>query len=184
MLGDLGDRVHKPASELVLEWKGVKIHYPSATPFDMGIAADENVDMLCYEKDIWAKIKGVSSSRRRERSGSDEHQKEQDAPNGAEGMASSMNPATTDPTAERSSSPPLQEQEHIIVKLEGSWGSAKVKVAGGIMVSDLLQAYSRKWKIVQAEDIKLVFDGEVLARDSCVQDAGIETGDMIEVHPV
>lgn len=202
LLNDLSDRISHPASDLVLEFKGSKLFYHSQSPFDLGIRADDQVEMLCYEKAVWDKAKGGSAGGERKRTrsgGSAPESTSQSSGSSARTMINiddsddgkTANPAPI-AAAERSAiasaepaEPAEPEVAKIVLKLRGKGGEANLAVKPSVTARLMLKSYARKLGLAKGQEanFRLALDGETIAPDTQVKDMDVETGDMLEVEP-
>lgn len=204
LLNDLSDRISHPASDLVLEHKGSKLFYHSQSPFDLGIRADDQVEMLCYEKAVWDKVKGGSAGGERKRTrsgGSAPASASASQPSGSSARTminiddgddgKTANPADI-AAAELSAiasaepaEPAEPEVAKIVLKLRGKGGEANLAVKPSVTARLMLKSYARKLGLAKGQEAnyRLVLDGEAIALDTQVKDMDVETGDMLEVEP-
>ena len=140
------------------------------SPFDLGIAANEDVDMQCYEKPIYNKIKGIS-----ERTASDESASARAADSAAAQTASAAKDENSDDVE--------VEDDKIVLKLCGKAGEARFNVRSNVTAGSLLRVYVKRVKLPKGADqgLRLVWDGETVGNDVQVKDMDVEAGDQLEV---
>lgn len=185
MLGDLGERINRDPDQLVLQYQGGKIYYASVTPQQLGIAADAEVDMKCYEKFVWDKLNSVDeadpSTRAAEGDASDDDVQLLPSDKG-KGKAQVIT-ADIPPPRAPSPLPPSPAVPKIFLRLRGQWGEIKVGLQPHITASQILQSYAGRVNMrSELSRMHLVLDGETLDEDTAVADMDVESGDLVDVE--
>ena len=178
MLNDLADRVGLNPSDLVLEWKHGKIFYNKQSPLELQIEADEEVEMKCYEKAVYDKIRGV---RQRARSGDGTDDTSSRTRSGETDHGPAGDAATADADAAETEAEVVEEK--IMLNLSGKDGEIKINVRPDVTALSMLRVYAKKKAMGKGAEngLRLTFDGEAIAPDAMVKDMEVESGDMLEV---
>lgn len=177
MLGDLGDRINRDPGNLVLEYQGGRIFYNTMTPLQLGIAADAEVDMRCYEKPVWDKLHPKETARKKAQD--DDVQIDLSAGDKGKGKAV-VNTVDITPPPREATPPPVAK---IIIKLRGKLGEAKFGVQPHITASQILQTYaSRMGKREEVGRLRLILDGEAVEEGATVADMDVESGTLLDVE--
>jgi hypothetical protein len=177
MLGDLGDRINRDPGNLVLEFQGGKIFYDTMTPLQLGISADAEVDMRCYERAVWDKL----HPREATRAAPEDDDVQVDLSGGDKGKGKAVvDTVDVAPPPREATPPPVAK---IIIKLRGKLGEAKFGVQPHITASQILQTYaSRMGKREELGRLRLILDGEAVEEGATVADMDVESGTLLDVE--
>ncbi|WWD17408.1 hypothetical protein CI109_101849 [Kwoniella shandongensis] len=175
----LAERIGKRAEDIVLTYEGNRV-YSRMTPRELGIG--HRADMTGYEKPYFER-------KEKERRAKIEALVESDDDDDPKPISDPSASPTTDTNFNGNSTLPATASEvldnpiRFVIK-DAKGGEVKLKVATNITANTVLRYYCQKVERpkTDANQMKLVLDGDVVEPDTPMGELDLSDGDMIEVR--